>query len=75
MSPDVTKFELFPPDCLNKPVTFDPSWSDWLKRVSFCLFLRTPAHRRPPGVGDGQGSLACCDSWGCKESDTTERLN
>ena len=28
-----------------------------------------------PGVGDGQGSLACCDSWGCKESDTTERLN
>ena len=24
------------------------------------------------GVGDGQGGLACCDSWGCKESDTTE---
>ena len=30
---------------------------------------------RTPGVGDGQGGLACCDSWGCKESDTTERLN
>ena len=28
-----------------------------------------------PGVGDGQGGLACCDSWGCKEWDTTERLN
>ena len=28
-----------------------------------------------PGVGDGQGNLACCDSWGRKESDTTERLN
>ena len=28
-----------------------------------------------PGVGDGQEGLACCDSWGCKESDTTERLN
>ena len=27
------------------------------------------------GVGDGQGGLACCDSWGCKESDMTERLN
>ena len=27
-----------------------------------------------PGVGDGQGGLACCDSWGCKESDMTERL-
>ena len=26
-----------------------------------------------PGVGDGQGGLACCDSWGRKESDTTER--
>ena len=24
------------------------------------------------GVGDGQGGLACCDSWGHKESDTTE---
>ena len=27
-----------------------------------------------PGVGDGQGGLVCCDSWGCKESDTTEWL-
>ena len=27
------------------------------------------------GVGEGQGGLACCNSWGCKESDTTERLN
>ena len=27
------------------------------------------------GVGDRQGGLACCDSWGRKESDTTERLN
>ena len=28
-----------------------------------------------PGVGDGQGGLACCDSWGYIELDTTERLN
>ena len=28
-----------------------------------------------PGVGDGQGGLACCGSWGRKELDTTERLN
>ena len=27
------------------------------------------------GVGDGQGGLACCNSWGHKESDMTERLN
>ena len=28
-----------------------------------------------PGVGDGQGGLLCCSSWGCTESDTTERVN
>ena len=28
-----------------------------------------------PGVGNGQGSLVCCGSWGHKESDTNERLN
>ena len=27
------------------------------------------------GVGDGQGGLACCDSWGRKESDMTEQLD
>ena len=27
------------------------------------------------GVGDGQGSLACCSPWGGKESETIERLN
>ena len=26
-------------------------------------------------VGDGQGGLVCCGSWGQKESDTTELLN
>ena len=28
-----------------------------------------------PGVGDGQGGLVCCDSWGLKELDSTEQLN
>ena len=27
-----------------------------------------------PGIGDGQGRLACCSPWGCKELDTTYRL-
>ena len=31
--------------------------------------------RWTPGVGDGQGGLACCGSWGHREPDTTERLN
>ena len=30
---------------------------------------------RAPGIGDGQGSLACCSPWGRKEWDMTERLN
>ena len=33
--------------------------------------FRTPT----PGVRDGQGGLACCNSWDGKESDTTEQLN
>ena len=36
--------------------------------------FRSPSHSNP-GVGDGQGGLACCGSWGDKESDTTERLD
>ena len=40
-------------------------------------------HHRPDGhefeqtlgYGEGQGSLACCSPWGCKESDMTEPLN
>ena len=28
-----------------------------------------------PGIGDGQGSLACCSPWGSKESDMTEQLS
>ena len=28
-----------------------------------------------PGDSEGQGNLACCNPWGCKESDMTERLN
>ena len=30
---------------------------------------------RELGVGDGQGGLVCCNSWGREESDTTERLS
>ena len=28
-----------------------------------------------PGFGHGQGGLACCNPWGCKESDLTKQLN
>ena len=41
-------------------------WHHWLDGHEF---------EWTPGIGDGQGGLACCNSWGCKKSDTTERLN
>ena len=36
--------------------------------------LNRPEFEQAPGVGDGQGSLVCCSSWGHKELDTTEQL-
>ena len=48
-------------------------WQDetagWHHQLDGCEFEWTL------GVGDGQGGLVCCDSWGRKESDTTEWLN
>ena len=37
--------------------------------------LDGPEFEQAPGVGDGQGGLACCSPWGLKESDTAEQLN
>ena len=36
---------------------------------------RLSGHEWAPGVGVGQGGLACCSSWGRKELDMTGRLN
>ena len=41
----------------------------WHHRLSGHGFEQIPVD------GEGQGSLACCSPWGCKESDTTEGLN
>ena len=41
-------------------------WHHWLDGHEF---------EQAAGVGDGQGSLACCGPWGHKESDTAEQLN
>ena len=51
-----------------KGVTEDEmvGWHHWLNGREF---------EWTPGVADGQGGLACCNSWGRKESDTTEWLN
>ena len=37
--------------------------------------LKGHESEQAPRVGDGQGGLACCDSWGHKELYTPERLN
>ena len=37
--------------------------------------LDGPEFEQAPGVGDGQGGLACCSPWGRKKMDTAERLN
>ena len=45
-------------------------WMRWLDGITESMDMSL-GH---PGVGDGQGGLVCCCSWGCKESDTTEQL-
>ena len=76
---------LWPPDAKNWLIGKDPDtgrdwvqeengmtedemagWHHWLYGHAFDWTLE---------VGDGQGRLACCDSWDCNELDTTERLN
>ena len=44
-------------------------WDGWMASLTWWMWIWVNS-----GVG-GQGSLACCDTCGCKESDTTERLN
>ena len=49
--------------------TMEDEMAGWHHRLSGHGFGWTQ------GVSDGQGGLACCSSWGRKESDTTKRLN
>ena len=44
----------------------------WLDGITESMDM---SFEQAPVVGDGQGGLACCGSWGREESDTTERLN
>ena len=41
----------------------------WYHRLSGHKFAQTP------GDGEGQGNLACCSPWGCRELDMTQQLN
>ena len=76
---------LWPPDAENWLIGKDPdagkNWRQEEKQtvedemVGWHHWLDGHEFEQAPGVGDGQGILASCSPWGCKESDTTEWLN
>ena len=76
---------LWPPDAKNWLIGKDPdAGEDWRQEekgttedemVGWHHQLNGHGFGQTLGVGDGQGGLACCGSWGCKESDMTEQLN
>ena len=76
---------LWPPDAKNWLIWKDPdAGKDWGQEekgttedemVRWHHWLNGHGFGWIPGVGDGQGGLACCGSWGPRESDMTEQLN
>ena len=76
---------LWPPDVNSWLIGKDPdAWKDWAQaEKGMTEDEMVGRHHRlngqrfgwTPGVGDGQGGLACCSSWGHIESDVTEWLN
>ena len=76
---------LWPPNGKNWLIGKDPdAGKDWRQEekrttedemVGWHHWLNGHEFEQAPGVGVGQGSLACCSLWGCKESDTSEWLN
>ena len=76
---------LWPPDANSWLIWKDPdAEKDWGQEekgmtedetVGWHHWLNGHGFGWTPGVGDGQGGLVCCGSWGCKESDMTEWLS
>ena len=76
---------IWPPDAKSWLIWKDPeAGKDWRQKekgttedemVRWHHQLNGHAFGYTPVVGDGQGGLVCCGSWGHKESDTTEQLN
>ena len=76
---------LWPPHAKSWLIGKDPdTGKDWRreekgtaedKMVGWHHRLSRHESEQAPGVGDGQGGMACCSPWGRKESDTTEQLN
>ena len=75
---------LWLPDGKNRLIGKDPdSRKDWRQEkemvedemVAWHHWLNEHEFEQALGVGEGQGSLPCCSTWGCKEPDRTEQLN
>ena len=76
---------LWPPDAKNWLIWKDPdAGKEWGQEekgltedamIGWHHWLNGHEFEQAPGIGDGQGSLACCSVWGRKESDMTEWLN
>ena len=76
---------LWPPDAKNWLIWKDPdAGKDWRQEekemtedeiVEWHHQLDGHEVEQAPGVGDGQGILACCSPWGCEEPSMTEQLN
>ena len=76
---------LRPPDAKNWLIRKDPDAGKGLRQkekgmtedemVGWHHWLNGHEFEQAPGDGEGQGSLVCCSSWGCKESDMSEQLN
>ena len=75
---------LWPPDAKNWLTEKDPNAGiDWRQKNGMTEDEMFGWHHQlygydfgqAPGICDGQGSLACCSPWDCKESDMTEPLN
>ena len=71
---------LWPPDAKKRPWRWERliaggegdnrGWDGWIASPTQWTWVWANS-----GNFDGQGNLVCCSPWGCKESDTTERLN
>ena len=76
---------VWPPDAKTQVIGKDPdAGEDWRqaqkgttkdKMIGWNHWLNAHEFEQAPGDGEGQGCLACCSSWCCKELDTNEQLN
>ena len=73
--PDVKSWLIWKDPDVGKDWGHEEKWMTEDEMAGWYHWLDGHGFGWTPGVGDGQGGLACCSSWGHKESDTTEQLH